>query len=49
MNPLGSIHGGYACTLLDSVMACAVHSALEVGYGYTTIELKVNRTILPGI
>lgn len=51
LNPLGSVHGGYGCTLLDSVMGCAVHSTLEVGYGYTTIELKVNftRPILPGM
>ncbi|MFT4046596.1 MAG: PaaI family thioesterase [Solimonas sp.] len=51
LNPLGSVHGGYACTLLDSVMGCAVHSTLAVGEGYTTIELKVNltRTILPGM
>ncbi|WP_020650124.1 PaaI family thioesterase [Solimonas variicoloris] len=51
LNPLGSVHGGYACTLLDSVMGCAVHSTLAVGEGYTTVELKVNltRTILPGM
>ena len=51
LNPLGTIHGGYGCTLLDSVMACAVHSTLETGQGYTTIELKVNftRPILPGM
>lgn len=41
-NPLGSVHGGYAATLLDSCVACAVHSTLEQGQGYTTIELKVN-------
>lgn len=51
LNPLGSVHGGYGCTLLDSVMACAVHSTLAIGQGYTTIELKVNftRPILPGM
>jgi uncharacterized protein (TIGR00369 family) len=51
LNPLGSVHGGYACTLLDSVMGCAVHTTLAAGDGYTTIELKVNltRTILPGM
>lgn len=51
LNPLGSIHGGYGCTLLDSVMGCAVHSTLDIGHGYTTIELKVNftRPILPGM
>ena len=41
-NPIGSIHGGWASTLLDSCMACAVHSTLAPGYGYTTIELKAN-------
>jgi uncharacterized protein (TIGR00369 family) len=41
-NPIGSVHGGYAATLLDSCMACAVHSLLEAGQGYTTLELKVN-------
>jgi len=41
-NPIGSVHGGYAATLLDSCMACAVHSMLKAGQGYTTIELKVN-------
>ena len=41
-NPLGSVHGGWAATLLDSCMGCAVHSALEAGQGYTTLELKVN-------
>ena len=41
-NPIGSVHGGYAATLLDTCMACAVHSMLKVGQGYTTVELKVN-------
>lgn len=40
-NPLGSVHGGYAATLLDSACACAVHSSLAAGQGYTTLELKV--------
>jgi uncharacterized protein (TIGR00369 family) len=40
-NPLGSVHGGYAATLLDTVMGCAVHSCLKPGQGYTTLELKV--------
>lgn len=40
-NPLGSVHGGYAATLLDTVMGCAVHSRLQAGQGYTTLELKV--------
>jgi uncharacterized protein (TIGR00369 family) len=41
-NPLGSVHGGYAATLLDSAMGCAVHSALPAGQIYATAELKVN-------
>ncbi len=41
-NPIGSVHGGYACTLLDSCMACSVQSMLQAGQGYTTLELKVN-------
>jgi len=42
MNPIGTVHGGIAATLLDSVMGCAVHSALAPGVGYTTLELGVN-------
>jgi uncharacterized protein (TIGR00369 family) len=41
-NPIGAIHGGLVCTLLDSVTACAVHSTLPRGKGYTSIEIKVN-------
>jgi len=41
-NPLGSVHGGYAATLLDTAVGCAVHSMLPAGKGYTTLELKVN-------
>jgi uncharacterized protein (TIGR00369 family) len=41
-NPIGVIHGGYVSTLLDTAAACAVHSKLPAGTGYTTIELKVN-------
>jgi uncharacterized protein (TIGR00369 family) len=41
-NPLGTVHGGIAATLLDSAMGCAVHSTLPAGVGYTTLELKVN-------
>jgi uncharacterized protein (TIGR00369 family) len=40
-NPIGSVHGGYAATLLDTVTGCAVHSRLKAGQGYTTLELKV--------
>ncbi|HEV7967650.1 MAG TPA: PaaI family thioesterase [Candidatus Acidoferrales bacterium] len=41
-NPLGSIHGGYIAALLDSCMACAVHSTLEAGFSYATLEIKVS-------
>lgn len=41
-NPLGSVHGGYAATLLDSAMGCAVHSTLDPGDIYTTLEFKIN-------
>ncbi|MDQ4129342.1 MAG: PaaI family thioesterase [Actinomycetota bacterium] len=41
-NPIGSVHGGLACTLLDSAMGCAIHTELPAGVGYTTVELKVN-------
>jgi uncharacterized protein (TIGR00369 family) len=40
-NPLGSVHGGVAATLLDSCMGCAVHTTLEAGVGYTTTDLHV--------
>jgi uncharacterized protein (TIGR00369 family) len=40
-NPIGSVHGGYAATLLDSACGCAVHSRLSSTQGYTTLELKV--------
>ena len=41
-NPIGVVHGGLVCTLLDSVLGCAVHTTLPAGVGYTSIELKVN-------
>ena len=41
-NPLGSVHGGIAATLLDSVMGCCIHTTLKAGTGYTTVEIKVN-------
>jgi uncharacterized protein (TIGR00369 family) len=41
-NPIGSVHGGFAATLLDSCMGCAVHSTLPAGTGYTTLEIKVS-------
>jgi uncharacterized protein (TIGR00369 family) len=41
-NPLGSVHGSWYATLLDSALGCAVHTTLPVGRGYTTAELGVN-------
>ena len=41
-NPMGSVHGGWIATLLDSALACAIHTLLPVGKIYTTLELKVN-------
>lgn len=41
-NPLGTVHGGWYCTLLDSAVGCAVHTTLPAGKGYTTLEIKVN-------
>src|SRR5271169_1680843 len=48
-NPLGTVHGGVAMTLLDSAAGAAVHSTLSDGSGYTTLETKVNlvRAIQP--
>lgn len=49
MNPLGVVHGGFAATLLDTVLGIAVHTALPAGMAYTTAELKVNytRAVMP--
>lgn len=41
-NPLGTVHGGWYATMLDSALGCAVHTALAAGQGYTTAELSVN-------
>ncbi len=40
-NPIGSVHGGIAATILDSCMGCAVHTTLERGVAYTTADLQV--------
>ena len=42
INPMGTIHGGWYATLLDSAMGCAVHTMMPAGRGYTTAELGVN-------
>jgi uncharacterized protein (TIGR00369 family) len=44
LNPLGAVHGGWALTLIDSACGCAVHTELDAGVGYTTVETKVNFT-----
>jgi uncharacterized protein (TIGR00369 family) len=42
LNPLGTIHGGWYATLLDSALGCAVHTMMPAGRGYTTAELGIN-------
>ncbi|MBT3194962.1 MAG: PaaI family thioesterase [Methylococcales bacterium] len=41
LNPMGGVHGGFAATVLDSVTGCAVHTLLNAGVGYGTIDLNV--------
>lgn len=41
-NPIGSVHGGLAATLIDSATGCAVHTQLPAGTGYTTVNLAVD-------
>lgn len=41
-NPIGVVHGGYASTLLDSALGCAVHTTLPRGTGYTTVQISIN-------
>jgi uncharacterized protein (TIGR00369 family) len=43
-NPAGTVHGGWALTMIDSATACAAHSLLPAGVGYTTLETKANFT-----
>jgi uncharacterized protein (TIGR00369 family) len=42
LNPAGTVHGGWAATILDSALGCAVHTTLAAGDRYTTVEMKVN-------
>ncbi|MGH6628003.1 MAG: PaaI family thioesterase [Burkholderiaceae bacterium] len=42
LNPMGTVHGGWFATLLDSALGCAVHTMMQPGRGYTTAELSVN-------
>ena len=41
-NPLGTVHGGWFATLMDSALGCAVQTTLPVGRSYTTAELSIN-------
>jgi uncharacterized protein (TIGR00369 family) len=41
LNPMGGVHGGFAATILDSVTGCAVHTMLDAGIGYGTVDLHV--------
>jgi len=51
LNPLGVVHGGIAATLLDTVLACAVHTTLPAGTGYATADLHIRylRAMHPGV
>lgn len=51
LNPMGTVHGGWFATLLDSALGCAVHTCMLPGRGYTTAELGVNlvKAITPKI
>lgn len=44
LNPMGTVHGGWAAAVLDSALGCAVHTLLGPGEAYTTVEFKVNLT-----
>jgi uncharacterized protein (TIGR00369 family) len=41
-NPIGSVHGGFFATLLDSVCGCAVQTTLPAGTAYTSLDLNVS-------
>jgi uncharacterized protein (TIGR00369 family) len=51
LNPLGTVHGGWFATLLDSALGCCIHASLPAGKSYTTLELKVNmiRALTPQV
>ena len=51
LNPMGTVHGGWFATLLDSALGCAVHTMMPPGRGYTTAELSVKlvRAITPRV
>lgn len=49
LNPLGIVHGGYTCSILDSALGCAAHTLLPAGTGYTSIDISVDymRAVTP--
>ncbi|WP_421592027.1 PaaI family thioesterase [Shinella sp. M27] len=51
LNPLGTVHGGWTATVMDSALGCAVFSVIKPGEAYTTIEFKLNlvRPVLPSM
>ncbi|MGS5088374.1 PaaI family thioesterase [Hydrogenophaga sp. A37] len=51
LNPMGTVHGGWFATLLDSALGCAVHTRMPAGRAYTTAELSVNivRALTPKV
>ena len=51
LNPMGTVHGGWAATIMDSALACAVHTTCAPGEASTIVEFKVNlvRPVLPGM
>ena len=49
VNPMGGVHGGWAMTVMDSALGCAVHTGLPAGKGYTTLEAKFNLTRAPKV
>ena len=51
LNPMGTVHGGWFATLLDSALGCSVHTRMAPGQGYTTAELSVNivRALTPKV
>lgn len=51
LNPLGTVHGGWTATIMDSALGAAVMTTLKPGEAYTTVEFKVNlvRPLLPGM
>jgi uncharacterized protein (TIGR00369 family) len=51
LNPMGTVHGGWYATLLDSALGCAVHTTMQAGRGYATAELSINlvRALTPKV